>query len=136
MVRASGSESLRWAFGIKFKGRQQRPGEARFPPPLKSWAPPAHIQALEGALQAAGTPHRIEWYPGTEHGFVFPQRQGIYHQAGAERHWARLFDLFDKFVPNSNGAEVAPAQVLCLLVTNIMVSAKPFAHLPVRGVPG
>jgi len=36
-----------------------------------------------------------------------------------------LARLFDKFVPNSNGAEVAPAQVLCLLVMNIMVSAKP-----------
>jgi transposase len=36
-----------------------------------------------------------------------------------------LARLFDKFVPNSHGAEVAPAQVLCLLVTNIMVSAKP-----------
>jgi carboxymethylenebutenolidase len=38
-------------------------------------------------------PHRIEWYPQTEHGFVFPQR-AVYHQAGAERHWERLFDLF------------------------------------------
>lgn len=36
-----------------------------------------------------------------------------------------LARLFDKFVPNSNGAEIAPAQVLCLLVMNIMVSAKP-----------
>ena len=36
-----------------------------------------------------------------------------------------LARLFDKFVPNSNGAEVAPAQVLCLLVMNIMASAKP-----------
>lgn len=36
-----------------------------------------------------------------------------------------LARLFDKFVPNSNGAEVAPAQVLSLLVMNIMVSAKP-----------
>jgi hypothetical protein len=36
-----------------------------------------------------------------------------------------LARLFDKFVPNSNGAEVAPSQVLCLLVMNIMVSAKP-----------
>jgi transposase len=36
-----------------------------------------------------------------------------------------LARLFDKFVPNSNGAEVAPAQVLCLLVMNVMVSAKP-----------
>ena len=36
-----------------------------------------------------------------------------------------LARLFDKFVPNSHGAEVAPSQVLCLLVMNIMVSAKP-----------
>ena len=36
-----------------------------------------------------------------------------------------LARLCDKFVPNSTGAEVAPAQVLCLLVMNIMVSAKP-----------
>ncbi len=36
-----------------------------------------------------------------------------------------LARLFDKFVPNSNGAEVAPSQVLCLLVMNIMASAKP-----------
>ena len=36
-----------------------------------------------------------------------------------------LAQLFDKFVPNSNGAEIAPAQVLSLLVMNIMVSAKP-----------
>lgn len=36
-----------------------------------------------------------------------------------------LARLFDKFVPNKNGAEIAPAQVLCLLVMNIMVSSKP-----------
>jgi len=36
-----------------------------------------------------------------------------------------LARLFDKYVPNSNGAEVAPSQVLSLLVMNIMVSAKP-----------
>jgi len=58
------------------------------------WAPPATIATLEAALKAAGTPHRIEWYPGTEHGFVFPKRAGIYHQAAAERHWVRLFSLF------------------------------------------
>jgi carboxymethylenebutenolidase len=58
------------------------------------WAPPGDIQVLQAALEAAGTPHRIEWYPGTEHGFVFPQRAGIHHPAAAERHWARLFSLF------------------------------------------
>ena len=61
---------------------------------IDKWAPPADILALQQALQEAGTPHRIEWYPGVEHGFVFPQRVGIYNQPAAERHWARLFDLF------------------------------------------
>ncbi len=36
-----------------------------------------------------------------------------------------LARLFDKYVPNSNGADIDPAQVLCLMVMNIMVSAKP-----------
>jgi carboxymethylenebutenolidase len=58
------------------------------------WAPKEHIAILQAALEAAGTPHRIEWYPGAEHGFVFPLRAGVYHQPSAERHWERLFDLF------------------------------------------
>jgi carboxymethylenebutenolidase len=61
---------------------------------IDRWAPPADIAALEAALQAAGTPHRIEWYAGAQHGFVFPQRAGIYDAAAAERHWERLLDLF------------------------------------------
>lgn len=61
---------------------------------IDKWAPKDTIAILEAALKAAGTPHRIEWYPGAEHGFVFPQRAGIYHQPSAERHWERLFDLF------------------------------------------
>ena len=61
---------------------------------IDKWAPPAEIQALQAALVAAGTPHRIEWYPAVEHGFVFPQRAGIYNQPAAERHWERLYSLF------------------------------------------
>jgi carboxymethylenebutenolidase len=60
------------------------------------WAPPADIQKLEDSLKAAGAAHRIEWYPGVEHGFVFPKRMGIYNMAGAERHWERMFSLFAK----------------------------------------
>ena len=58
------------------------------------WAPPADIAKLEASLKAAGTAHRIEWYPGVEHGFVFPKRAGIYNMAAAERHWERMFSLF------------------------------------------
>ncbi len=63
---------------------------------IDKWAPPADIQQLQSALETAGTPHRIEWYPGVEHGFVFPLREGIYNQAAAERHWERLFSLFQR----------------------------------------
>ena len=65
------------------------------------WAPPEIVQSLQEALVAGGTPHRIEWYPDTEHGFVFPKRTGIYHQAAAERHWERLFDLFRRTLQNN-----------------------------------
>ena len=61
---------------------------------IDKWAPPADILTLQAALEAAGTPHRIEWYPGVEHGFVFPLRAGAYDRAAAERHWERLFSLF------------------------------------------
>ena len=63
---------------------------------IDKWAPAGTIAILEKALKDAGTPHRIEWYPGAEHGFVFPLRAGIYEKASAERHWERLFDLFGR----------------------------------------
>ena len=56
------------------------------------WAPPAMIEALAAHLEAAGTRHRVEWYPGTSHGFVFPERPA-YEKAAAERHWERLLAL-------------------------------------------
>ena len=63
---------------------------------IDKWAAPADIAKLQTALEAAGTPHRIEWYAGAEHGFVFPQRAGAYDRAAAERHWERLFSLFGR----------------------------------------
>ena len=68
---------------------------------IDKWAPEPVIAQLQAALVAAGTPHRIEWYPKAEHGFVFPLRKGIYDQPSAERHWDRLFDLFGRsLAPN------------------------------------
>ena len=63
---------------------------------IDKWASKGIIDILQAALTAAGTPHRIEWYPKAEHGFVFPQRAGIYDKPSAERHWERLFDLFGR----------------------------------------
>jgi carboxymethylenebutenolidase len=63
---------------------------------IDQWASPEDVAQLEAALQQAGTPHRLEWYPKAQHGFAFPLRAGIYDQPSAERHWERLFNLFDR----------------------------------------
>lgn len=58
------------------------------------WAPPEMVEALDRHLGQSDVNYRIEWYPGTEHGFVFPQREGKYHKLSAERHWERLLALY------------------------------------------
>jgi carboxymethylenebutenolidase len=58
-----------------------------------SYAPPEVIAEFDVAAHAAGANCRVEWYPGTEHGFVFPGRPQ-YDKPAAERHWLRLHDLF------------------------------------------
>jgi len=61
---------------------------------IDRWAPKEQIDALARHLAGTKVRHRIEWYPGVEHGFAFPQRAGIYDKPAAERHWERLFALF------------------------------------------
>lgn len=63
---------------------------------IDRWAPREQIEALEKHLAGTAVRHRIEWYPGVEHGFAFPEREGIYDKPAAERHWERLFALFDR----------------------------------------
>ena len=59
------------------------------------YVPPALLEALPGMLNEAGVRHRIEVYPETEHGFAFPERP-VYRKAAGERHWERLFALYDR----------------------------------------
>lgn len=60
------------------------------------WAPPEMVEALDKHLQTTDINYRIEWYPGTHHGFVFPLRQGMYDKDSAERHYERLFGMFQR----------------------------------------
>jgi carboxymethylenebutenolidase len=60
------------------------------------YAPKEQIDALDAHLKTTKMKYRIEWFPGAEHGFAFPQRAGIFHKASAERHWERLFALFNR----------------------------------------
>lgn len=58
------------------------------------YAPPEMIETLAAHLVTTDINYRIEIYPGTEHGFVFPQRAEKYHKISAERHWERLLTMF------------------------------------------
>ena len=60
------------------------------------YAPPELIARVEAAIAESGVNGRVEWYPGTGHGFAFPTRTGIFEKSAAERHWARLHSLFDR----------------------------------------
>jgi carboxymethylenebutenolidase len=60
---------------------------------LDQYAPKEMIDGLEAHLQQAGVNARIEWYPGADHGFAFPER-AVYDKQHAERHWERLHALF------------------------------------------
>lgn len=58
-----------------------------------SYAPPEMLDRFEKAMVSAGTKGRVEWYPGTEHGFAFFERP-LYDRDASERHWERLHSLF------------------------------------------
>ena len=60
---------------------------------IDKYAPLPLVAQLKGDLERAGTKFEVEIFPGTEHGFAFPQRY-CYHKKAAETHWERLFDLF------------------------------------------
>jgi len=60
------------------------------------YVPGAVIEELESHLAANEVNYRIEWYPGTRHGFAFAERAEAYDRAGAERLWDRLFALFER----------------------------------------
>lgn len=57
------------------------------------WAPPEMVEQLRETMAASAGQAEVEFYPGVEHGFAFPQR-AAYDRDAAERHWERLFALF------------------------------------------
>ncbi len=60
------------------------------------WVPKEMIESLDKHLAKTKINYRIEWYPNTHHGFVFPKREGKYDRVSAERHWYRILSLFER----------------------------------------
>ena len=59
-----------------------------------SYAPKEMITKLDNHLKKLRINYKIDTYPGTGHGFVFPQREGLYDKNSAEKHWKELLALF------------------------------------------
>ena len=59
-------------------------------------APTEMIDPLTDHLAKTEINARVEWYPDVGHGFVFPDRDGMYNKVAAERHWSRLFAMFGR----------------------------------------
>jgi carboxymethylenebutenolidase len=57
------------------------------------YAPMEMIDKLRSEIDTQRGNAEVEVYPGTHHGFAFPQRPA-YNKPAAERHWERLFSLF------------------------------------------
>ena len=53
------------------------------------------IPALKSALEISGAKNTLEVYPGTHHGFCFPERQ-VYDPLAAEATWGKIFALWDR----------------------------------------
>lgn len=60
------------------------------------YVPDPVIDVLRDTLVAHGVEHQLEIYPGTEHGFCFPERSWCYVEAAAEDVWQRGFAMFDR----------------------------------------
>jgi carboxymethylenebutenolidase len=63
---------------------------------IDRYAPKEVIDAMDAHFRTTKLNYRLEWFPGAEHGFAFPQRAGVFHKPSAERHWERLFALFER----------------------------------------
>ena len=53
------------------------------------------IPALKDGLGKAKTTHTLEVYPGTHHGFAFPER-AVYDTLAAEASWEKIFAMWDR----------------------------------------
>jgi carboxymethylenebutenolidase len=60
------------------------------------YVPAAAIETLRDTLDAHGVDYQLEIYPGTEHGFCFPQRPWCYAEEAAEDVWQRSFEMFER----------------------------------------
>lgn len=63
-----------------------------------AFVPDNVIPDLEKALTENSVPYALDIWPGTEHGFCFPER-AVYKEGAAEAVWKTVFSLFARRLP-------------------------------------
>jgi carboxymethylenebutenolidase len=63
---------------------------------VDEYVPENVVPDLVAALDAHGVSHRTETFPGTHHGFCFPERGPAYHEEAAEASWQCVFDMYKR----------------------------------------
>lgn len=69
-----------------------------------AWVPDNVIPDLKEALEKNNVPYRLDIWPGTEHGFCFPERP-LYKADAAEAVWEKVFDLYRRRLPQPEGTD-------------------------------
>ena len=63
-----------------------------------SHIPSGEVEALEKAFGTSPARCRVEVFGGTDHGYVFPERDGIFVKHAAETTWERSFGMYKRQV--------------------------------------
>lgn len=67
-------------------------------------APLDMVAELQKLFDRSGVKGELEIHPGVHHGFAFPKRS-VYDMPAAERHWERLFALYERNLGTGNRVE-------------------------------
>jgi len=60
------------------------------------YVPQQEIDKLEAHLNTLDINSRVEVYPGTAHGFTFPEGSEEYDEPATERHWKEILEMFER----------------------------------------
>ena len=60
------------------------------------YVPQKEIDGLEAHLKTIDINSRVEIYPGTAHGFTFPEGSEGYDDQATERHWKEILEMFER----------------------------------------
>ena len=63
------------------------------------WVSKEEIKNIQNNFKDTNYVCNIEIYPGTDHGFAFPNRN-TYKKEAADKHWTKLFELFNRNLKN------------------------------------